>query len=221
MDTLRRMQTSLHDSGGSPMRALIADDDPVTAALLRRLAAALESRRRGRGHDGAAAWESSDCEHDPPSLAILDWMMPSIDGLELCRRIRETPTHAAHVRDPADRPRQPRRHGRRARSGRRRLPGQAVRYRRTARPRATSAIRILTLQQQLTEQIAALRETLANVKQLKGLLPICSYCKRIRKDEDYWQQVEGYISEHSDAQFSHGICPGCFENVQEELTRHS
>ena len=87
--------------------------------------------------------------------------------------------------------------------------------------RVNVGIRIVRLQQQLTEQIATLRETLANVKQLKGLLPICSYCKRIRKDEDYWQQLEGYISEHWDAQFSHGICPGCFEQVQGELTRHS
>ena len=51
------------------------------------------------------------------------------------------------------------------------------------------------------------------VKQLHGLLPICSYCKSIRRDDNYWQQVEHYIAAHSDAQFSHGICPGCYDKV--------
>jgi hypothetical protein len=52
------------------------------------------------------------------------------------------------------------------------------------------------------------------------LLPICSYCKKIRNDRNYWQQVEGYISERSEAQFSHGICPECYaQYVQPELDR--
>jgi response regulator RpfG family c-di-GMP phosphodiesterase len=54
---------------------------------------------------------------------------------------------------------------------------------------------------------------MANVKQLTGLLPICSYCKRIRSDTDYWEQVDSYVAEHTDAVFSHGICPSCLEKV--------
>ncbi len=57
---------------------------------------------------------------------------------------------------------------------------------------------------------AELRTALANVKELSGLLPICSYCKKVRDDQDYWQTVEGYISHHTDATFSHGICPECY-----------
>ena len=53
----------------------------------------------------------------------------------------------------------------------------------------------------------------ADYQQLNGLLPICSYCKKIRDDRNYWQQVEGYISKHSEVQFSHGICPDCYERV--------
>ncbi|HXF04338.1 MAG TPA: hypothetical protein VNM72_02865, partial [Blastocatellia bacterium] len=65
---------------------------------------------------------------------------------------------------------------------------------------------------------AQLQEALARVKQLQGLLPICSYCKKIRDDQNYWIQVEQYIAEHSDAQFSHGICPDCYRQyVQPEL----
>jgi sigma-B regulation protein RsbU (phosphoserine phosphatase) len=45
------------------------------------------------------------------------------------------------------------------------------------------------------------------------LLPICSYCKKIRDDQNYWQQVEAYISSHTDAQFSHGVCPDCYERI--------
>jgi PAS domain S-box-containing protein len=60
-----------------------------------------------------------------------------------------------------------------------------------------------------------LAAALAEVKRLQGILPICSYCKRIRDDQDYWQQVDAYISSHSSVQFSHGICPACYaEHVE-------
>ena len=59
----------------------------------------------------------------------------------------------------------------------------------------------------------ALRETQAEVKQLQGILPICSYCKRIRDDKNFWQQVDTYVSAHSDATFTHGVCPSCYERV--------
>ncbi len=72
---------------------------------------------------------------------------------------------------------------------------------------------MLALQRSLADRVAELEQALKSVRQLQGLLPICSYCKRIRGDGDYWQRVEEYISAHSDAQFSHGICPGCFDTV--------
>jgi PAS domain S-box-containing protein len=59
--------------------------------------------------------------------------------------------------------------------------------------------------------IAELQQALANVRTLRGLLPICAWCKQIRDDEGYWQTVEAYIQTHSDAEFTHGICPECFE----------
>jgi hypothetical protein len=78
------------------------------------------------------------------------------------------------------------------------------------RARVAVGLRVLGLQQKLAERVAELQVALTSVKQLHGLLPICSYCKRIRGDDQYWQQVEGYIAGHSDAQFSHGICPACY-----------
>ncbi len=59
--------------------------------------------------------------------------------------------------------------------------------------------------------ISELQEALAEVKTLSGLLPICSYCKNVRDDKGYWSQIESYIHQHSDADFSHGICPVCAE----------
>jgi hypothetical protein len=56
---------------------------------------------------------------------------------------------------------------------------------------------------------ARVEEAVAQVKVLSGLLPICASCKKIRDDKGYWNQMEAYIHEHSEAQFSHGICPEC------------
>ena len=67
--------------------------------------------------------------------------------------------------------------------------------------------------------IHQLKDALENVRTLSGMLPICSYCKKIRDDKGYWQQLEAYITEHSEALFSHGICPVCAEKVKEEVKK--
>lgn len=78
--------------------------------------------------------------------------------------------------------------------------------------------RVLDLQMELTERVKDLEEALARVKQLEGYLPICAYCKKIRNDEDYWQQIESYISAHSKALFTHTICPDCYQrHIEPEL----
>jgi hypothetical protein len=66
---------------------------------------------------------------------------------------------------------------------------------------------------ELTDKVALLEAALVKVKQLEGIIPICMYCKKIRDDKESWQQMEGYISQHSEAQFSHGICPECYTKV--------
>src|SRR5258707_7112100 len=196
------------------MRALIADDDRGTTAIL--------AKSLGRwsfdvtvAYDGGTAWDVLAATEDP-SLAILDWMMPTLDGLELCRRIRQDPARAhmyvilltgrdsradvvagldAGADDYLIKPFDPE----------------------ELRARVHVGIRVLTLQDRLAERVQELQEALSKVKQLSGLLPICSYCKRIRGDENYWERVESYISEHTDVQFSHGICPQCYETVIGQL----
>jgi CheY-like chemotaxis protein len=71
----------------------------------------------------------------------------------------------------------------------------------------------------LTAANVALTHAIANVKELSGLMPICSYCKKIRDDHDYWQSVEQYITAHTNASFTHGICPACLETKLRELDR--
>ncbi len=67
--------------------------------------------------------------------------------------------------------------------------------------------------------IAELKEALAKVKKLSGLLPICASCKKIRDDQGYWNQIENYIREHSEAEFSHSLCPECVENMYPGLSK--
>lgn len=76
---------------------------------------------------------------------------------------------------------------------------------------AETAKELITLAAETAETL------LARVKQLEGIIPICMYCKKIRDDETIWQQLEIYISDHSDAQFSHGICPECYERVRQDM----
>jgi DNA-binding response OmpR family regulator len=204
----------MSDSPSTRVRALLADDDPITTAALAGALRRLDLEVTVV-HDGALAWQTIDGA-EPPALAILDWMMPCIDGLELCRKIRQSPEHASMYVLLLT--------GRDSRAdivaG---LEAGADDYLvkpfdvHELRARVHTGLRILNLQRDLAEQIAKLKETIANVKQLTGLLPMCSYCKKIRKDAGYWQQLEAYISEHSEAEFSHGVCPACFERVANEF----
>lgn len=73
------------------------------------------------------------------------------------------------------------------------------------------------VEQQREKLIAELQEALSKVKTMSGLLPICANCKRIRDDQGYWSQVEAYISQHSDAAFSHGICPDCLRKLYPDI----
>jgi phosphoserine phosphatase RsbU/P len=195
------------------MKALIADDDIVTAA-------AISASVSGWGfevvvaHDGLGALDQL-MANPAPALAIIDWEMPGIDGPEICRRIRADARERLYVllltarSSPAD-----------VVEG---LEAGADDYLvkpvnlSELRARLHVGVRVITLQERLSNKVAELQATLDKVRQLRGLLPICSYCKRIRNDENYWERVEVYVTDHSDAKFTHGICPSCLEAVKAEL----
>ena len=181
------------------MRILIADDDRTSTMLLGRTL-----QQWGfdvvLAHDGTKAWELIVGD-EPPALAIVDWMMPGVDGIELCRRIRATPlrTPVYLILLTARTSRQDLVEG---------LDAGADDY--LTKPFHPDELRARIRVGQRTLAL------MANIKKLTGLLPICSYCKRIRSDHDYWEQVESYISDHTDAMFSHDICPACLLKATEE-----
>jgi hypothetical protein len=77
--------------------------------------------------------------------------------------------------------------------------------------------RIRQTDKEKSAAIIELHKALDEVKTLSGFLPICASCKNIRDDKGYWNQIEAYISEHSDAEFSHGICPGCAKKLYPDI----
>ena len=199
------------------MNVLLADDDPLTRA-------AVEVALRDWGFqvvscaDGEAAWDQIR-RPEGPKLALLDWLMPAVDGPEICRRVRIDPALQSIYLILLT-----------ARSGQEDvnagLTAGADDYiakpfdREELRLRLRAGQRILELQANLNERVRELEEALTRVRQLQRILPICSYCKKVRNDRDYWEQVEAYISEHVDVRFSHGICPACYDSkVKPELDR--
>jgi len=190
------------------MRLLIADDEPFSLKLL---AATL----RAGGHDviacsnGHQAWDLLTGP-DAPSLALLNWEMPGLEGIEICRRIRSR-TDSPYVYlilvtgrcRPED-----------VVAG---LEGGADDF--VTKPYDVATLnarirvgeRILALQSALRERVLQLGQALAAVKTLEGLLPICMHCKRIRSEGDHWHRIEAYISERTNASFTHGLCLDCLE----------
>jgi DNA-binding response OmpR family regulator len=189
------------------MRILIAEDDSISRRVL-------EAMLVKWGHevvvtcDGDQAWQALERDDAPP-MAILDWMMPGVDGHEVCRRIRAfsitTPVYVIMLTAKSQKED--------IVAG---LDAGADDYitkpfdRDELRARVQVGVRVVELQRSLAARVRELEEAISQIKQLQKLLPICSYCKKIRDDQNYWQQVDSYIMEHSDVRFSHGVCPDCY-----------
>lgn len=197
-------------------RVLLADDDPVQTLLLQKWL-----KRWGYEveiyADGLSAWEALEADNAPP-LVILDWMMPGLDGLEVCRRLRARPSHRpVYIIILTG-------HGDREDLVQGLNAGaddylQKPAHKEELAARIRNAARVVELQLSLRGRIAELEDALAKVKQLQGLLPICAYCKKIRNDHNYWEQVEAYLQTYADVRFSHGICPDCYTTIIEPQLR--
>ena len=150
--------------------------------------------------DGGAAWEVLQ-KPEAPRLAILDLMMPGIDGLELVRRVRAIPSVAppyliivstkseksdviaaldAGANDYLTKPFD---------------PGEL-------RARIEVGRRMIEMRFELNEKVKELKQALAEVRTLKGIVPICANCKNVRDDQGYWNRVESYLNEHTEADFT-------------------
>jgi len=189
---------------------LVADDDLATRRLL-------ESTLLSWKYEVCEASNSAEALHilddrPRPDIALLDWMVPERDGPEICRIVRARPQTVPDYLVLLT-----------SLAGRENiiqgLEAGADDYltkpfdRGELRARLGVSSGIVELQRSLSARVQQLEQALAQVMQLQGLVPICSYCKKIRNDKDFWQQVDDYVSEHSEARFSHGTCPECYEKI--------
>jgi len=192
------------------MRILIADDDPVSRRLL-ELTLPKWGYELGVAHDGLEAWRVLERDDRPP-LAVLDWMMPGMDGPQVCRALRRLATRSPTYVILLTALSEPRDVVEGLEAGADDFISKPF-HTEELKARLAVGVRFVELQAQLAARVEELEQALAQVKQLRGLLPICSYCKKIRNDSDYWEQIEVYLSRHSDAVFSHGVCPECYEST--------
>jgi sigma-B regulation protein RsbU (phosphoserine phosphatase) len=192
------------------MNLLVADDDLSSRKVLHAILSA-ENYSITEVDNGISALEVLQTATEP-FVALIDWEMPGMEGPEVCRRARAIsngpPIHLILLtsRDSKTDIVEGLRTG---------ANDYIVKpFDRTELlARVTIGAQMVSLQRSLTQNIEELKEALKRVKQLGGLLPICSYCKKIRDDSNYWQQVESYVMHHSEAQFSHSVCPSCFESI--------
>lgn len=192
---------------------LVEDDETIRLATARLL--------RSAGYPVIEAGNGAECLRvvtaDRPDLVLLDVNLPDIIGYEVCRRIKAD----ADLRQSlvvllsgsmttSDNQSEGLEMG---------ADGYMIRpiANRELLARIQAFARIIRVERERDLLIDKLRTALAEIKKLSGFLPICAHCKKIRNDEGYWQQIEEYIHEHSEAHFSHGICPECGEMLYGDI----
>lgn len=178
------------------MRILAVEDDKVALTVIRQ-ALILLGHEVLEARDGKEAWKI--LQREPVRVIVSDWEMPEADGLELCRRIRSR-LKSEYVyfilltaRDASE-------------------ANQQSAMEAGVDDFLSKPLDVLELRMRLRVAERILRYT-TQVRQLEELLPICSYCKKIRDDQNYWQQMEGYINERTGSEFSHSVCPDCYQRV--------
>lgn len=204
-------------------KILIVDDEPINArVLVMTLESEYETIVAFNGHDAIRITKEQQ-----PDLVLLDVMMPELSGFEVCRMIKSDEKSASipiifvtALEKSSDESQG--------------LSLGAVDY--ITKPINPDLVRLrvknhlrLKLQRDqlkvqrdtLQRQKAVLEETLRRIKSLEGLISICMYCKKIRNEEETWEQMEKYIIEHSDAMFSHGVCPDCVDEFRKSMSLKS
>jgi DNA-binding response OmpR family regulator len=196
-------------------KILVVDDDPgIRLATVRLLGNA--------GYFVAEAETGTEglrlVREMHPDLVVLDVMLPDMHGHEVCRKIKTDRNlkdtyvlMASGHRTASDDQSEGLEIG---------ADGYIARpvTNRELLARTQAIFRIINAERERDRLIGELQEALARIKTLSGLLPICCHCKKIRDDKGYWNQVEVYIRDHSNVEFSHSICPECMEKLYPEFT---
>lgn len=178
------------------MKILAVEDDLVARKIL------VQALHR-LGHEVAEASDGGEAlrllETQPARVIVSDWLMPAMDGLDLCRRIRAqvnteytyfillTSREADHA-------------------------NQREAIEAGVDDFLTKPLDLQELWMRLRVAERILRYA-TQVQQLEAFLPICSYCKKVRDDHNYWQQIEAYINQRTGSEFSHSICPDCYARI--------
>jgi len=188
------------------MKVLIAEDDPITLKMLSRMVSEW-GYEVAQANDGAEAWEMAQA--DPAiQLVITDWMMPRMDGIELCKAVkgRDKVPYTYIIFLTVKKEKSDVAFGLDA--GADDFMSKPV-DRAELKSRLEAGRRVLNYESILGEKVAQLEKAFSEIKTLSGLLPICASCHKIRDDKGYWNQLEKYLHEHSNAMFTHGLCPDC------------
>ena len=176
------------------LKVLIAEDDAVAAKVLEFTLTSL-GLDVVVAADGASAWKAF--EEFLPSIVVTDWQMPEFSGIELCQKIRaaERSEYTYIIVLTA-------------------AFTSKQNYLEAMGAGADDFLRKPYEKDELTARLCVAQRILnfhAQLRELRQLLPICSYCKSVRDDRDYWQRIEVYLQKHTGSQITHGICPRCVE----------
>ncbi len=192
-------------------RVLVAEDDYLVGETIKRALKQIGHDLVGKASDGVEAVEMAASLR--PDVVLMDIHMPELDGLEASRQIQEhspVPVVILTAHESQSLVEKASEVGVGAYLIKPPNPAEIERA-------ITVAVARFDDMMELRRLNTELKEALAKVKTLGGFLPICANCKKIRDDKGYWTQIEAYIRDHSEAEFSHGICPGCTKELYPDL----
>jgi len=207
------MKNTIFNKGKQTMRVVIAEDDVTSRKMLELMLSKVGMEVISTDNGKDALYHLT--QKDAPKIAILDWMMPEMNGITVCEAIK-----TMHLKNPPyiillttmDKKEDII------------LGLQAGANDYVTKPFNTGELtarldvgrRVVELQTTLNKRVQELQDALSHIATLQGIIPICMCCHKIRNDQESWQKIEHYIEAHSEAQFSHSVCPDCMTKYYSE-----
>lgn len=198
----------------SATRVLIAEDDPMVGEMIQGMLEGMAYNVIGRALNGEQAAEMTETQQ--PDVVLMDIAMPKMNGIEATRHIQLCCPVPVVILTAYETPDLLQRASEAGAGAYLIKPPNELELERAitiAVARFEDMMELRELNTQLQTRNSELQAALDKVKQLSGLLPICANCKKIRDDDGYWQDVAVYIRDHSEAEFSHGVCPDCMQEL--------